>query len=146
LLEQAGELALEHHLGIIELAIFGKKGRGEGSVGRTILDDLRVHVHAIVVVVAGEGVEHGNKNIGGGGRSKNFGVEIRSIDEHDLGSKKSSRKKDLIVIGIQQVLLAAQVLRVELQFEVDAESEQQQEGKGDQVEKAMLSNEFVGRV
>jgi hypothetical protein len=44
------------------------------------------------------------------------------------------------------VLLAAQVLRVELQFEVDAESEQQQEGKGDQVEKAMLSNEFVGRV
>jgi hypothetical protein len=55
-------------------------------------------------------------------------------------------KKDLIVIGIQQVLLAAQVLRVELQFEVNAESEQQQEGKGDQVEKAMLSNEFVGRV
>lgn len=44
------------------------------------------------------------------------------------------------------MLLAAQVLGVELQFEVDAESEQQQEGKRDEVEDAMFSDEFVGGV
>ena len=74
LLEQTAELPLEDHLRIIELAVLRDEVGGEGSFGRAILHDLGVHVHAVVVVVAGEGVEHGNKNIGRGTFSKKFGL------------------------------------------------------------------------